>query len=1029
MRRFLRGVGAGGWGRAVVRLAACLVLLWPVQKALGEEAPSWLRQAADIFHPVAQDADLPFALIPESLAEDQQGFLWLGGESGLVRWDGYALRVFAPDRSQADAMRDELVQCMFRDHAGRLWVGTGTGGLGLYEPGGERVRSVLGGVLTGAARHVWSMDDDGAGGLWLGTEGGLFRMNAGATTASRLDLAAAGLGGAPDEAVLAVLRDRQGDLWIGTTHGLARGVAGNARFETVALPVAAGDSVAVSRLMQDSAGRIWAGSRQHGAYVVDPGAPAARSVAATAPVGQATVATEITALLEVRPGLVWLGTYGSGIFEVAAGDALHGRWIHHRADVPFSLPGDSVQSLFRDRSGLVWVGTSEGLSQFAPDQEAVQTIFGDPGRTDGLTAANVMSVLARPDGSLWVGSQGSGYDVLRSGGGALTGNLPGRRVFALAAAPAGGVLAGTDGGLYWADAQGVPKRQLAIPGMTGAADVRAMAVLDGAIWLGTRDSGVWQLSMAPDGRLSLLWHLDGSKLGGSRVMAIAPAPDGRVAIGLEDGFGLVDPATGAVQQVHTDPADPDSLGAGSVVSFLTDRAGRLWVGTSESGISVMESAAARPRFRHIGVAEGLPNADINRMLLSRAGQVWASTDNGIAMIDAADFAVRAQRRADGVAIKGYWTGAGDRTADGALIFGGVGGMTVVRPELIQPWHYRPPVVVTGLRLGGRKVPFRADGADAQGLVVPPGVNSLAVEFVALDYSAPERNRYRYRLDGFDAGWIEADAAHRVATYTNLPPGDFTLRLAGSNRDGVWAERETVFWVHVLPAWYQAFWFRVAAGGSAVILIFAAAFAWSFVVRRRQHELERQVAERTAELSASQQQLHHYAYFDTLTGLQNRRAFNEQFRSMLEQAGSAPCQFALLLIDLDNFKHVNDKFGHDAGDALLVQVAWRLREAVRENDFLARLGGDEFAVLVPNLRDLDTVEKICGRVVEALGTPAMINGSSVEAGASLGAGVYPDHGATQEDLYRHVDQALYEAKRAGRGTWQWYGTAAKKRVLF
>lgn len=1012
--------------RGSVRLCLALALLWPVHAALGAEAAGWLQQAARIFRPVGQDADLPFALIPEALAEDSQGFLWLGSESGLVRWDGYAMRVFASDRTQADAMRNDSVQCIHRDAAGRLFVGTETGGLAIFDAGRETFRTVLGGQLTGAARHVWSIDDDGAGGLFLGTAGGLFRMNADATAVTRVPV-----GGAPDEPVLAVLRDRQGSLWVGTRQGLARGVAGTERFEPVELMPGAAEPVSVSRLLQDSAGRIWAGSRQHGAFMIEAGGRTARSVAATAAAGQ-TVATEITGLLEVSPGLVWLGTYGQGIYEVAAGDVEHGRWIHHRTDVPFSLPSESVQSLFRDRSGLVWVGTSEGLSQFAPDQEAVQTVFGDPGRTDGLTAENVMSVLARADGGLWVGSQGTGYDVLWSGGGARTGNLPGRRVFALAAAPAGGVLAGTDGGLYWADPQGQPKGQCAIPGYPGVADVRAMAVLNGAIWLGTRETGLWQLAITPDGRLSLLWHLDGSKIGGNRVMAIAPAPDGRVAVGLEDGFDLVDPATGAVEQVHYDPADPASLGTGNVVSFATDRSGRLWVGTSESGISVMETDTLHPRFRHVGTAEGLPNADINRMLPGPEGRIWASTDNGIAVIDPADLTVRALRRADGVAIKGYWTGAGDRTADGALIFGGVGGMTVVRPELIHPWRYRPPVVVTGVRLGGKPVPFRADGASGAdagppGLVVPPGVNSLAVEFVALDYSAPERNRYRYRLDGFDPGWIEADAAHRVATYTNLPPGDFTLRLAGSNRDGIWTDRETVFLVRVLPAWYQALWFRVAAGGLAGLLVCVSAFAWSFVVRRRQHELERQVAERTAELSASQQQLHQYAYFDTLTGLQNRRAFNEQFRTMLEQAGRAPCQFALLLIDLDNFKHVNDLFGHDSGDALLVQAAWRLREAVREDDFLARLGGDEFAVLVPNIRDLETVEKICGRVVEALCTPAIINGMTVAGGASLGAGVFPDHGAAQEDLYRHVDQALYEAKRAGRGTWQWYGAGAKKRV--
>jgi diguanylate cyclase (GGDEF)-like protein len=996
-----------------------------MQPARADGGAAWLQQAAHVFRPDAQDAELPFELIPEALAQDGQGFLWLGGEAGLVRWDGYGLLPYVPARGQAHSMPNQSIQCMHLDAQGTLWVGTVTGGLARYDPDHDTFRTVLDDILTGDARHVWSLDDDGAGGLFLATGAGLFRMNAEGTAITRVDLGISAASRGADDPVLSVLRDRRGVLWAGTQHGLARRVAPNAPFEPVSLPSEDGATVLVSRLMQDSEGRIWAGTRQHGAYVIDEAGRAARSVAATAALGRSSVATEITAMLEVAPNRVWLGTYGNGIFEVAGGDAEHAGWIRHQAGVPFSLPGDSVQSLYRDRSGLVWVGTSEGLSQTSPGQSAIQTIFGDPDRKDGLTAENVMSVLAQPDGSLWAGSQGKGYDVLTKTG-ALTGVLPGRRVFGLVAAPAGGVLVGTDGGLYWADPQGKPKARLVLPKYSGVVDVRALCVLNGTIWVGSRDNGIWHLAMAQDGSLSLLGHWDGGQIGGSRVLAIGQSQDGRVAVGVEDGFSLIDPATGVVERVHTDPADPATLGQGSVVSFLTDRSGRLWVGTSDTGINVMEgrNAAGRLVFRHIGLAEGLPNNDINKMLLDSAGLVWASTDNGIAVVNPGDLNVRALRRADGVAIKGYWVGAGDRMADGALIFGGGGGITVVHPDKIKTWHYLPPVVVTGVRLGGKSVPFRTEeggsrDAGEPGLVVPPGTANLAVEFVALDFSAPERNRYRYRLDGFDQGWIEADATHRVATYTNLPPGDFTLRIEGSNRDGIWAGQEAVLHVRVLPAWYQALWFKLLAGGSAVLALGGAFYAWSFVARQRQHELQRQVAERTAELSASQKQLQQYAYFDTLTGLQNRRAFNEKFHAMLEEAQEATGRFALLLIDLDDFKQVNDVFGHDAGDALLVQTSRRLGEAVREHDFLARLGGDEFAVLLPNIRDLDIVEKICSRVVEAVGAPMMINGTSMKAGASVGAGVFPEHGASQEDLYRHVDQALYEAKRAGRGAWQWY----------
>jgi diguanylate cyclase (GGDEF)-like protein len=1003
-------------------VAACVSVAWPVRDACAKDVPGWLRQAESIFRPVAQDIDLPDVLIPGAIAEDARGFIWIGEQAGLHRWDGYDLKTYVPDPNHADAMRDVFIQSLHRDSRGTLWIGTVAGGLGRYDAAEERFRPVLTGSFTGDMRHIWAIDDDGAGGLWLGTGAGLRHLNAEATSVGRPFQDPATTSGLPDGAVLSVLRDTAGNLWVGTRTGLLRGTASNTRFLSVELPAPNGREAAVGHLMQDSAGRIWAGTQQHGAYLIDPGQMKGQPIAATAPQDQDSVATEITALLEVAPGQVWIGTYGRGIFEATGGDTLRGRWIHHRPDIPLSLPSDSVQALFRDRSGLVWVGTEGGLSQFTPDSQAVSTIFGDPVRKDGLTAENVMAVLAMPDGSLWAGSQGKGYDVLQ-GGGAVTGMLPGRRVFSLVASPQGGVLVGTDGGLYWADAKGHPSTVLEIPGHAGMEDVRVLRVLNGTIWLGGRDDGLWLLTMAPDGHLSLKRHFDGSLIGGGSVRAIELAPDGRVAVGADDGFSLIDPATGVVERVQSDPADPASLRAGRAVSFITDRSGRLWVGTDESGIDVLEGRDAHGHltFRHIGVAEGLPNGDINKMLPDHAGRIWASTDNGLAVVDPMDLSVQALRRADGVAIKGYWSGAGDSTEDGALVFGGMGGITVVRPDAILPWRYRPPVVITGVRIGGKDADLQSSGRDhsALTLLVPPRTNSLGVEFAALDFSAPERNRYRYRLDGFDQNWIETDAGHRMARYTNLPPGDYTLRISGSNRDGLWAARETLLHIRVLPAWYQATWFRALAGGTLAALLFATAYAWSYIVRRRQRDLERQVAERTAELSASQKQLHQFAYFDSLTALQNRRAFIENFRKMLEEAAVAGRQFALVLVDLDNFKEVNDAFGHDTGDALLVQAAGRLRDAVREDDFLARLGGDEFAVLLSNVRDREMVERLCTRVVDALAAPMTVNGHSMQGGASVGVALFPDHGRTQEDLYRHVDQALYEAKRSGRGAWRWY----------
>jgi diguanylate cyclase (GGDEF)-like protein len=356
-----------------------------------------------------------------------------------------------------------------------------------------------------------------------------------------------------------------------------------------------------------------------------------------------------------------------------------------------------------------------------------------------------------------------------------------------------------------------------------------------------------------------------------------------------------------------------------------------------------------------------------------------------------------------------------------LLFGGVGGLVGIRPDKLTPWSYRPPVVVTDVRIGGKRVAasnFNTNGVVAP-LIVPPGANSIAVEFAALDYSAPERNRYAYRLDGFDSDWIETEPSRRLAAYTNLLPGDYALQLRGSNRDGVWTDSVLTVPVRVLPAWYQTVAFRILAGILFLAVIVAFVQVRTMYLRRARSELERQVVERTAELRESQRQLRQIAYCDTLTALPNRRMFMEEFRELLVLAGLQSGRFAVLLIDLDRLKQINDTLGHDVGDALLIEASIRLQAAVRKSDCVARLGGDEFAVLLTQNPAAADIEAVCKRIVDGFALEVLVNGMSVRTSPSIGVAVYPDHGTSQDRLYKSADLALYEAKRMGGNTWCWY----------
>ncbi|KAA0256564.1 MAG: diguanylate cyclase [Acidobacteria bacterium] len=178
--------------------------------------------------------------------------------------------------------------------------------------------------------------------------------------------------------------------------------------------------------------------------------------------------------------------------------------------------------------------------------------------------------------------------------------------------------------------------------------------------------------------------------------------------------------------------------------------------------------------------------------------------------------------------------------------------------------------------------------------------------------------------------------------------------------------------------------------------------------------ERQRAEE--ELRGTNRELLDQAFHDPLTGLPNRRAFVERLEAALARCGRERRRAALLYVDLDGFKEVNDRFGHAVGDQVLAAAARRLREAVRRADDVSRLGGDEFAVVVDGLAAHRDAELVARQVVESLSGPFAVAGVEVWVGASVGIAVAPDDGTTVEDLTARADRAMYAAKAGGKGRW-------------
>lgn len=1010
------------WGPILRCLLVPLLML--AAMPLAGAANAWDGGATPVFRHVSMPSDIS----PTALLQDREGLIWIASQTGLVSWDGYRFRTYISDPGMPDSLPSSYVNALYEDHDNRLWVGTDSGGLARLDRITGRFWKIGAGAGGLSSPRVFALAPDGANGLWVGTGAGLDRLDF-ATGKVRRQADGATPPGLPAERVNALLVDRLDNLWVGTFKGLYVLRAGSRSFQPVPTAIATSDAIEIWQLAEDKSGRIWVSTRGTGAFVVEPGTFSARQVRDSEHLdGKGLESDWVVSIVDAGGDRVWLGTWAQGIVQVDT-RTWATRQLRHDPAVPGSIAMNDVPALLRDRSGLVWAGGPNLLDSIDPTQRAISTWYGNDGYLSVGTRAEVTSVLVRPDGSVWFGSDNGGLDIVPPDGsrgrhlvpqdGQPRTALPGSAVLAMAGTPDGAVYIGTAKGLYRTRDDGHSVERVDLAGLSVTALIRALCVDGDRMWIGGASGLVYVDRIAQGGKAESVPTLQGED-----VDILDRAEDGSLWVGTATGLLRYWPKTGRVEQPWPEQPGRVGLPGAHVTSVVRDKRGRLWVSYYGAGVRVIEPqpGGAAVRIRRIGHNQGLRNNAANALLLDADGNAWVSTDSGILRIDGDTLTATLLQQANGVGLLPYWTASAGTTPRGDLLFGG-DGLTIVHPSEFQPSRFKAPIMLTAQ--DGQPI-------SPMGITLGPSLRSLQVGFALLDYTAPERTRYAYRLAGLEDGWTDSPAELRIAHYTNLPPGNYTLQVRASNRAGEWTASVNLP-VRVVPAWYETTTFRVLLAVLLVALVVALmqlrtrllrsrAAALETLIAQRTQELQQRSDElvlRTAELQASEQRLEQLAYFDGLTGLANRRHFNDDLQHMVEQMHRGG-GFALVLVDLDRFKPINDLYGHDAGDAVLKTVASRLGVATRDADLVARLGGDEFAVLLTHPGDRDNVAAVCERIIATIAQPISHEALSLEVSASIGVALCPQDAPDAMSLYKAADLALYAAKEGGRGVWRWAG---------
>jgi diguanylate cyclase (GGDEF)-like protein len=988
-----------------------------------------------------------------AIVQDSEGFMWFGTEDGLNRFDGYEFRQLRHDRGDNATLPNSWISSLVASEDG-LWIAT--------DGSGVVFRNALTGKLDAPAQlrdapdlqRVRTMARDRLGRLWIASrDAGIGIFDARTNELRRLRYAPTEPNSLSDNAVFSIVHLRSGDTLLGTARGLDRLSAANLDVSRITLPpelVPRGQPLRVRALTESPDGTIWVGTDQ-GLGRYDPRGDRWRVYRQNLQGNSGLPDNRVQSLLIDSQGRLWVGLINGLSWFDSATESFSS---YHRDEAePRSLPDDYIVSLFEDRGGSLWIGTkSGGLAKWNPRTWS----FGHfrASAEDGFTDRNITSFAEDKLGRLWIGTFGSGINLLDRASSRVTpvrhvngmrGSLSDDRVMAMLESSEGDVWVGTmGGGLNHFDPRTLKAEVFmhdpAVPTTLGATGVMSLAEVDKQLWVGTFGGGISRF----DARTRRFENLrpgpeDGLHLSSGRVTALARDRSGHVWIGTDGGgLNVWDMKTRRLYYYKRDAKRLDTLSADTIYCILVDDTGGVWIGTRGGGLDRVLNPQEAPhnlRFANISEAQGLPNNTVYGLRADGTGNIWISTNFGLARLDPRSNAIQRFHRLHGLQAEEFNFGAHYRDRSGKLFFGGAAGFNAFYPEVLE-FNERPPRVVLTefLKLN---TPGIANVPEERIERVSLGHHEdvITLRFAALDFADPRANRYEYKLDGFDTDWVRADE-RRAATYTNLPGGQYVFRVRASNSDGVWSTQDLALPIDVAPSpWVSPLaWLTYAL--SAVFLLLGVWYAQQRRIARaamQRLELEQQVSDRTFELAERNRELEDVnrrlemaSLTDTLTGLANRRYLMQQFPRLIADRRSNS-GLAIMIIDLDALKPINDQHGHAAGDDVIIEIAKTLRQAIRPDDVLARWGGDEF-VVVAHAQHVEHACMLAERVRERIAKMKCVlpRGAVVRTSCSIGLTCLPfvpgnPEAVSWEHAIKIADLALYRAKR-GRNAWRgWFGT--------
>lgn len=870
------------------RIYFFLLLLLPINTLTGQNAHIK-------FDRITTENGLPqehvFAIL-----EDKKGFLWLGMESGLARYDGYSFKTYTHDPEDSTGIGSNIIRAIFQDKQGYLWIGTDGGGVSRYNPQNERFTNFKhepNNPNSLSGNRVYGIAEDKTGAIWAATlTNGLNRIifedleNAPCSSTAcftRFRFRPGDPGSLADDNVWTIIIDRKNRLWAGTVAAgldmldLNKPIDENATFKH--FQNRPGDryslsSNSVKSIYEDGEGVLWVGTEFKGLNRFDEETGKFNSWQFRQNDPQSLSHNHVSCILEDGEGNFWIGTNGGGVNVFDRNKKSFARHRYTPAD-QYSLNGNLVTTIHQSRSGILWFGmVNKGVNWIDPQKQQIKHYYPVAGKPGSLNGNLIKVVYEDKKGEIWVGAYGGGLSHFNPATGKFTNYL----------------------------------QPIGISGVTKNNVQRIYEDRKERLWIGTDGSGLFLFDRKNKTFSDFNKSSDGSELSGKAVWAICEDLKGNLWIGTADGgLNQYNWTTRQFRHFHYDPNNQKGINSNDIRVIYEDRLGVLWIGTYGGGLNrynpadetfIHYTAASRrpggvsndiitdifesPDKRRLWIGtfggglnrfdrvtetftvyrekEGLSNDVVKSIEADLEGNLWISTLKGIGKFKPDLETFVNYTTSDGLQGNGFNLGSSCLTQSGAMYFGGTNGMNMFFPEKIKERSNQNfPCLITDLKIFNRSIqPGEAIGKrviltkvidEESAITIPHFIDDFAFEFAVLDFAASDNVKYAYQLEGADEQWNYTAADRRYASYSNLPPGNYVFKVRAANTEGVWNGQATELKVTVLPAPWKTSW--AYSLYALLLLLFIYLFRRYYIARlklKNELKLERLERKKTKELN-------------------------------------------------------------------------------------------------------------------------------------------------------------------------------------